>query len=104
MMEVTAAMAWGPGQSCASHWRRASAMASNGSGLALRTLRILDVGPMIGDPEVGPTTLGLRKLGSPTKILGVAGGVAPDAAESSPLHQPVHPVRLVSAASLFDGH
>jgi len=35
----------------------------------------------------------------------VAGGSAPDAVDDGEqLHQPVHPVRLVSAASLFDGH
>src|SRR5690606_17832790 len=50
----------------------------------------------IGTPFVGDATLGRRKLGYPTTLRSMSG--QPD------LHRPIHPVRLVTAASLFDGH
>jgi len=37
-------------------------------------------------------------------MAGNGGAHAPGRADTSELHHPVHPVRLVTAASLFDGH
>jgi isobutyryl-CoA mutase len=37
-------------------------------------------------------------------VAGHGGKRAPDPTPAPELHRPVHPVRLVTAASLFDGH
>jgi methylmalonyl-CoA mutase len=71
----------------------------------------------VGNPAFGVPKLGSQILGTPSIVQGVAepevvGTTGPVASEDAlgavaaggKLHRPAHPVRLVSAASLFDGH
>src|SRR5262245_29191301 len=107
MIDVVADMAAGAPQSRASHWRRASAMASNSSGRGLGTAASYVGCPAFGPPLVGQPDIGGQKLGSPSivgRVAGLGGSRAPDPMTAPELHHPVHPVRLVTAASLFDGH
>src|SRR5262245_33766972 len=91
-------------------------MASNSSGRGLGTAASYVGCPAVGGAFIGPSsfggaffgllTLGRHKLGNPTSLsvmAGLGGSHAPGAPDDG-LHRPVHPVRLVTAASLFDGH
>src|SRR5579875_1950703 len=104
MIEVTAAIPGAAaGQPCATHCSRASSIGSNARGLRRTTVRLLAAGIVSASSARyrtghgswhGPHIVGCTTIVNPMKRAATPAG----------LHRPVHPVRIVTAASLFDGH